>query len=266
MQIKIDTNIAAVQQALKKAASQVPFALAVAMNKTVEKALVAVRAEMPRVFDNPTPWVLNSLRVKRATKTSLSAELAYKDRNSAESSRSMVEPHVLGGKRHYKAMEARLYGMGLLAKGYNAVPGAAAKLDANGNMSQGQISQLLNVLGAYTESGFNKANINTRKRLAKGGLKNSQYGQYGFVYWVNPVGGGGRGKHLQPGVYQRVQTPFGSSLKPVLIFVGQAVYKKRLDFFGIAQKTVDKEWPGEFDRAFDEAMRTALLKNQGTLL
>ncbi len=263
MQISIKTNIREVQKALEKAAGQVPFAMATALNKTAAKARDAVKAEMPRVFDRPTPWVMNSLRIRYATKASLSAELAYKDRNSVESSRSMVEPHVFGGKRHFKAMEARLLNAGLIPKGYNAVPGGAAKLDAHGNMSRGQITQLLNVLGAYTEAGYNKANSKTIERLAKGNVKKNIYG---FVYWVNPVGGSARSRHLQPGVYQRVTTGFGSSLKPILIFVKQGSYKKRLPFFESVQKTVDAEFTGEFNRAFDEAMRTALLKNQGQLL
>lgn len=262
MEIKIQTNIKEVQEALKKAASQVPFALSVAINASAEKAKELVRAEMPRVFDRPTPWVLNSLRVKRSTKTNLTAELAYKDRNSVENSRSMVEPHVFSGKRHYKAMEARLMHIGLLPAGYNVVPGAAAKLDANGNMSQGQISQVLNVLGTYTEAGYNKADSRTVARLAKGNKKKNQYG---FVYWVNRVGSI-KAKHIPPGVYQRVITGFGTSLKPILIFVKQAQYKHRLDFFGIAGKTINAELPREFTKAFDEAMKTAMLKAQGSLL
>lgn len=263
MQITVKSNIAAVAKAWEQAAGQVPFALSVALNKTAEKARLKVRSEMPSVFDRPTPWVLNSLRVKRSTKTNLTAELAYKDKNSVESSRSMVEPHVFGGRRHFKAMEARLMNMGYMPKGYNAVPGGAAKLDAYGNMSRGQISQLLNVLGTYTEAGYNKANAKTVERLAKGNVKKNVYG---FVYWVNPVTGQRRARHIPPGVYQRVITAFGTSLKPVLIFVKQASYKKRLPFFDMAQAVADKEFPGEFDRAFDEAMRTALLKSQGQLL
>lgn len=263
MQISIKHNLADIQKAMEKAASQVPFAMATALNKTAAKALDAVRAEMPRVFDRPTPWVLNSLRIKYANKSKLSAELAYKDRNSVESSRSMVEPHVFGGKRHFKAMEARLLNIGLIPRGYNAVPGEAAKLDANGNMSRGQVSQLLNVLGAYTEAGYNKANDKTRAKLAKGNVKKNTYG---FEYWVNPVSGRRRARHIPPGVYQRVITGFGTSLKPILIFVKQANYKKRLPFFETAQRVVDAEFKGEFSRAFDEAMRTALLKSQGQLL
>jgi hypothetical protein len=262
MQIKVDINIKEFQEAMKKAANQVPFALSVAINASAEKAKELVKAEMPRVFDRPTPWVLNSLRVKRSTKTNLTAELAYKDKNSVDNSRSMVEPHVFTGKRHFKAFEARLLNIGLIPAGYNAVPGEGANLDANGNMSQGQISQLLNVLGAYTEAGYNKADDRTVTRLAKGNKKKNIYG---FVYWVNKVGST-KATHIPPGVYKRVTTGFGTSLKPILIFVKRASYRKRLDFFGIAAKTINAELPGQFSKAFDEAMRTALLKDQGSLL
>jgi hypothetical protein len=261
MKINVTHNIPEVAAAVRRAADQVPFALANALNKTAIKASADVKSEMSSVFDRPTPWVLNSLRVKYANKAKPEAELAFKDKNSVESSRSMVEPHVFAGKRHFKAMEARLAAMGYLPRGYNAVPGAAAKLDAYGNMGRGQITQLLNVLGTYTEAGYNKANAATKARLAKGSVKKNQYG---FVYWVNRVGAT-KSKHLQPGVYQRVSTGFGSSLRPVLVFVRQASYKKRLDFAGVVGRTVEREFVGEFNVAFDAALRTALFKKQSGL-
>lgn len=261
MQITINSNIPEVQAALSRMASQVPFAAMTAINKTALQAKSEIQTKMKQVFDRPTPWFINSIgpiyREDYATKTRLVAEVAFRDRWDDASYRTMVGPHVEGGPRHFKAMEARLMRIGLIPAGYNAVPGGAAKLDANGNMSPGQISQLLNVLNAYTESGFSKANINTVKRLAKGKVKKNVFG---FTYFVNPVGSSGRGKHLQPGVYQRVKTGFGSSLKPILIFVKQANYKPRLDFCGIAQHVVDRDFPGNFEAAFDDAMRTAFVK------
>lgn len=263
MAFSVNVNTSEVEAAMDKSVRQAEFAILKALNKSADHGKAAVRREMSSVFDRPTPWVLNSLRVKYAKdRTNPVANLAFKDKNSAESSRSMIAPHVDTGARHYKAMEARLSSMGLMPRGWNAVPGAAALLDGYGNMSRGQITQLLNVLGTYTEAGYNKANANTVKRLAKG---NAKKGVYGFAYWVNPVGSV-RGKHLQPGVYQRISTAFGSSLKPVLIFVKRASYKQRLDFYGIAQDTVAKTFPGEFRAAFDEAMRTAFPRHQGSLL
>jgi len=261
MQIRVDTNIAEVRAALAAAAAQVPFALMTAINKTAEHARADTRSEMARVFDRPTPWVINSVRIEYATKTDLTASLAFKDKNSVENSRTLVEPHVYTGRRHFKAFEARLLAIGLLPKGYNAVPGGGATIDAFGNVSQGQISQILNVLGALTEAGYNKANSRTVTRLKKGNIKK---GIYGFEYFVARVGSSYT-SHLQPGVYKRVITAFGTSLKPVLIFVKQAQYKRTLDFYGKGEATINKVFPAYFNDAFDKAIKTALLKDQGAL-
>lgn len=265
MDVKINTQ--EILDMLSNVPGQAAYATMLALNKTAEQIRSELQTEMDRVFDRPTPWVINSLRIRYATKTKLVAKMGYKDKNSAEfdgeSARSMLEPHVFGGPRHYKTMEVRLFLAGLLPAGWNAVPGAAATIDSYGNMSQGQITQILNVLQTYTEAGYNKANSNTVNRLAKGNKKKNIYG---FAYWVNPPGQQGPGKHLPPGVYQRVNTGFGTSLKPVLIFVKRAMYKQRLDFFGIGQRVVERDLQANVKEAIDQAMTTALLKSQGELL
>lgn len=247
--MKININVSGLES-VKKALTELPkkakYATVKAMNTSMEWAATSVRKEMRSVFDKPTPWVLNSLRIKYAKPATMAAELAFKDIDSVTNARTMVFPHVEGGQRHFKYFEARLMRIGVMPAGYNAVPGGAAKLDGYGNMNRGQLSQVLNVLGAYTEAGFNKANLNTVKRLAKGNAKKNTYG---FVYWVNPVGPK-QAKHLQPGVYQRVATAFGSSLKPIVIFVKQAKYKTRLDFYGIVNKTINQRFEAEFAKAF----------------
>jgi hypothetical protein len=269
--MKMELNTADVLAAFDTAPGQVAYATMLALNKTAEQVRAEIQVEMQRVFDKPTPWVINSLRIKYASKTKLMAEIAFKDKNSVESARSMLEPHVYGGARHYKAMEARLFNAGLLPEGWNVVPGGAANLDAFGNMSQGQITQILNVLQTYTEAGYNTANSKTIDRLAKGSKKK---GTYGFTYWVNPpeTNKTPRGKHLPPGIYQRVYTGMGgafgtgTSLKPVLIFVKRAAYKARLDFWGISQRVANRDMQRNFKDALDQAMSTALLKSQGNLL
>lgn len=257
-QVKVDTRelFAAMDKVLL---DQIPYATMLALNKTAEQIRSELRTEMGRVFDRPTPWVTNSLRIKYATKSRLMAEIAYKDKNSVESSRSMLEPHVMGGPRHYKTMEVRLNRAGILPSGWNAVPGAGANLDSYGNMSQGQITQLLNVLGTYTEAGYNKANSKTVDRLAKGNKKKNVYG---FTYWINPPGNNGPGKHLQPGVYQRVYTGFGTSLKPILVFVKRATYKTRLDFYGISQRIVTRDLANNMREAMAQAISTATTKSR----
>lgn len=176
VRIGVSSTVPQLQEALAKGANQVPFAAAVAINAVGGLGQVAVRAEMKSVFDRPTDWVLNSLRLERASKTKLEATVWFKEAGTAGAGDSTVAPHIFGGVRRFKPMEARLRGIGLLPSGWYVVPGEGAVLDGFGNMSRGQISQMLNVLGSYTEAGFNKANINTVKRLAKGNAKKGSAG------------------------------------------------------------------------------------------
>lgn len=265
MRINVSSNSKQVSAAIASASKQVPFALALALNKTGEAAIKDVQHVMRTTFDRPTPYFLRSLRLIRASKaqSKIEATVWFKDKTaqSINGEDSIVKPHVFGGDRQLKPMELRLQRAGLLPVGWRVVPGGGANLDAYGNISRGQVSQLLNVLNTYREAGYNKANAATRARLAKG---NAKKGTYGFVYWVNPAlrRDGAKGSHLPPGVYKRVTTGFGTSLKPVLIFVNRTRYQRRLDFFGIVGKSVDKNFGREFDTAFARALSTARLSEQ----
>lgn len=271
MKLDVQTDLPEVAAIIRKLPQdQIPFATSLALNRTAEIGQVAFRDEMRSKFQNPTPWFLNSLRIRRATKAVPVAEVGFKDDAGGDfDNNPMVSPHIYGGARAMKAMETRLQRVGYMPRGWYVVPGAGAKLDANGNMSRGQISQLLNVLGTYTEAGYNKANAATKAKLKKGTRKS-----YGFEYWVNParamrsgmLRGKRRNKHLLPGVYQRIATPFGSSLKPVLIFIERVDYKQRLDMKATLAPIVAREFPVQFDLAMQQALRTAFLRKQLTLL
>jgi len=252
MQIRLQHNFPEVMRAIDRDGKQAAYAARVALNQAAKWAETDVRRAMRTEFHQPTPWFLRSLRIIYAYAGKLQAGLWFKDGGSADGE-AMVLPHIEGSPRKHKPMELRLQRAGLLPRTWYVVPGAAADLDGNGNMSRGQISQMLNVLGTYTEGGYNKADARTRERLKRG---NAKRGVYGFEYWVNPVGGK-RAQHLPPGIYKRVQTGFGTSLKPVLIFVSRAMYRKRFDFYGIARKAFEERFPGEFEKAFEQAMRTA---------
>jgi hypothetical protein len=252
MQIKIDDTFPDVQRWLQQLGPKVLSAAREGINRTAEWAQTDVVRAMRRDFDRPVPFTLRSLRVFYAkTGPNPTATLWFRQRN-ADADKLWARAQIEGGSRYLKPMELRLQRVGLMPRGWFIVPGDAAPLDAYGNMSAGEISRILNVLGSYTESGFNKANIKTRQRLRKG---NEKKGDYGFEYWVNPAGPR-QAKHLPPGVYRRVYTAFGTSLKPMMVFVNRARYRARLDFFGIVQATVRQRFPAEFDKALQSLIRT----------
>lgn len=252
MQIKADHNFPEVQRWLGAIGPKALTAVREGINRTAEWAQTDVVREMRRTFNQPVPFTLRSLRIYYAKSGPHPTAMLWFRQRNADRDKLWARPQIEGGARDLKPMEIRLQRAGFMPAGWFIVPGEAAPLDAYGNMSAGEISRILNVLGSYTEAGYNKANAATVARLRKG---NAKKGVYGFEYWVNPVGPR-QAKHLQPGIYRRVYTAFGSSLKPMMVFVSRASYRARLDFFGIVKATVSQRFPGEFDKAMQSLLKT----------
>lgn len=228
---------------------QVRFAAAVALTKTAKAVEVAEKREMRDVFDRPTPNTMNSTYVKPATPQTLAAEIGIKNfAGKGIAADKYLAAQIKGGSRRMKRFEKALQSVGALPDGYRAVPGAAAKMDAFGNMQGGQIVQILSFFKAFPEMGY-KANMSDKRRmqLAKGSKKS-----VGFAYFV-----GRPGDRLPLGIYQRFNLSHGSAIKPVIIFVPHATYQAVFDFKFVAAGVVDREWARQFDSALTEAMRTA---------
>ncbi|KQW96964.1 hypothetical protein ASC94_09155 [Massilia sp. Root418] len=249
MPVNVRGAVAALTSQMQGGQKQVDFATRVALTRTAQAAVPALQREMRDVFRNPTPYTLSGLRVVPATKTRLAATVMLKDdATKATPAAKYLLPQIKGGQRGQKRFERALQAVGAMPAGYRAVPGSGARLDAFGNMSRGQIVQLLAYFRAFPEAGY-KANMtaDSRARLARG-TKRKQ----GYAYFV-----GRPGDRLPLGIYQRVGFGFGSAIKPVLLFVRSAVYTERFDFEYVVRKTVETEFAGEFARAMVEAERTA---------
>lgn len=234
---------------------QVPFATALALTRTAQDVRKAIKDEFPRVFDRPTPWTMNSLFLKPATKKRQEARVWLKDYASKGiPATKYLGPQIFGGARNFKRFEKALQRVGILPPGMIAVPGDAAKLDAYGNMSRGQIIQLLSYFSAHSEVGY-LANMSEKRRAA---LHKRNEGMEYFVLRTK------WGK-LPPGIYQRTKTQVAgkrgprmqSGVKPVLIFVKPADYKKRLPFFEVAERTVLMKLDRNFEMALEQAIASA---------
>jgi hypothetical protein len=251
-----------------KVLSQIPFATAKALTKTAQAVREAERREMASVFDRPTPWTLNSLFVKPANKVTLSAEVAFKGAAAKGTpyDRALAH-HIRGGTREWKRMELALKRLGVLPSTWAAVPGEAAKLDGYGNMSRGQVVQILSYLQAFGEQGY-KANMTAkgRARLARRGRTEGGFARIGGVeYFVsrgpgNWFGGrswkNGRGQHLAPGVWQKSGI-HGVKVRPVLMFVSTPSYRVRLAFYDVGSRVASTTFPIEFQKSIAEAMASA---------
>ena len=208
--------------------NQIPFALATALTKTAQNAKRSIEAEMPRAFDTPTRWTLNSLRLEPARKTKLQAVVAVKDKVSrGNPALFWLASEVEGGGRGDKRAEMALKTAGLLPSGMQVVPGRGAKLNRFGNMTKGAISKA--VIGAQAAED-----------------KQSQEGR--TKYFVMRKAG----KPI--GVAARFSK---SRMDMVMAFVSSASYQTRLDFYGVGQKAVDLTFSAEVTESLEQAIRTA---------
>lgn len=248
---------------------QIPFASAKALTKTAQDVKEEEIKQMHRSLDRPTPYAMNSLYVKPATKTNLEAMVYYKDKSSAgkgNPSANFMQPQAEGGRRKLKRFESALQRIGILPKGMYVAPGEACQLDAYGNIPASFIVQILSYFRAFGEQGY-RANITDKRRasMAKGSKRK---GTRGYVYFVSlgkgevdiPTESGGMRtikQHLPAGIYKRVGFAWGSSIKPIMMFVKEPAYQKRFPFYETAQKVIDKKLDNNFNEAMDAAIKTA---------
>ena len=212
----------------------IPYAAAVALTRCAVRARdVDLPAEMRRVFTNPTPYAINSLFVKAADKDTLSARVMVK--NTAGRGvvpENFLFPEVAGGNRKNKGYETWLRYSGFLGAGEFAIPARDAKLDAYGNVSGPETKRLMAALGGNGGKTTFKINAKGKKVIDKRGA-------FGGGVFVRAVG-------KSRGIFQRD----GGSLKKIFTFTSKTpVYRQRLDFTAVVQKTAEDNFKNEFSAA-----------------
>ena len=224
--------------------------------------------EIAKVFDRPTPWVKGGVRYVKATSEKLEAKIDLDKwgNKTGVTVDNVLAAQINAGQRKHKRHERALQIMGILPAGHYIVPGEAAELDQYGNMAASQIRQILSYLNAAQMTSGYAGNMTQKRRDAlKRGSKKT--GGIGFEYFAVAPGarrqyakaGGGTGSHkMQPGIYKRIHLGHGTAIKPVMIFVRGANYSKRLDLYGIIERSARPE----FERAFNQ-YANQMLKERG---
>ncbi len=237
----IHSNVAEVEAWLTSVEQRhVPFAMVLAMTRTAQDVKVDEISVMQRVFDRPTPYTLNALGVKPATKADAIASVEFKGFGGTPAKR-FLNPEVHGGERSQKSSERRL---APLMRGYRFwVPGRGAKLNGYGNIAGGTLTSILSQLKMSSDPLQNAT-----------GSKRSKAKRKAKAYFV-PKGSG-----LRAGVWQRS----GSTIKPVLIFVSRALYRKRFPFYETAAATVARRFDENFAAALSRALSTSNFRGKWT--
>lgn len=256
LEYRVTGDVKAITDHLSRLArDQIPFATAKALTMTAKAVQREIDAEIGRVFDRPTPFTRRATFVRTATKQRQFAEVKLKDEAAkGNPAVKFLRAQVEGGPRTPKGFEKLLMRAGVMPAGWYAVPTKAAPLDAYGNLAGGLITRILSQLRASRDA---QANETPRSRKRKG--KRPTMGRY---FAVMP--GRARTKHLKPGIYERFGNGFQSLQKgrivPILIYTQKAPrYRRRLDFYRIADQVARQQFPMQFARAAREAIATAFV-------
>lgn len=225
---------------------QIPFASSVALNNTAAEVQEALRQGTSK-FDRPKPLTQKGTYLKRSTKLNLVAEVGLKQRSSGGPVDEYLQAEIDGGHRADKRSEILLRRAGLLPAGFQTRPGSGARLDAYGNMSRGQIVQILSYFRAF--GGIEQSGRDGRKKTLSARLNRGNVKKAAIEYFVVPAGYPG----LAMGIWQRK----ARKVSPVLIFIKPPTYRKRYDFYGIALKTAQSRINQNFNDALRHALDTA---------
>lgn len=252
--VKVD-GFDRVRRTIDAMGKQAAYAASRALNTTAFAAMREGQRQIEATFSSPTRWTIKSWYVrKKATKTDLVASVGWSDylvNKQFKGPDYYLSQHFNAGTRVHTRFEERLIKAGMMPAGMNAVPGKAAEemgmLNANGNMKPGVVVAILSALQALSGPGYN-GNAAGRKRQSANKRAARQ------VYWA-----GKPGPNTPNGIWALDEKFSGGRgrLRPVVIFVKRANYRKRLDLDRIANAVVQRTFVAEFDKELAEAVRTS---------
>lgn len=142
--MELSTNINSFIADINRADKAVKRATVTALNWTAFDAREDLQDEMRRVFDNPTPWTINSVFVKKATQRTYQAAVGIKNTSlSGAPAAEYLRTHVEGGDRTVKRFERLLRKSGVLKGNQRVVAAGAARKNKYGNITKARLSRII---------------------------------------------------------------------------------------------------------------------------
>ena len=214
----------------------IPFASIYAMTLTARDVKAEEITVMKRVFNRPTPYTLNAIQAKPATKQTGFASVEFKEGFGGTPAKRFLNPNVHGGPRSQKSHERQI---SPLLRGYSyLVPSKTVPVNAYGNVPGGTFRKIISQLRVSNDPTANASKSSRSRRKRK-----SQ------AFFVNPRG-------------NMVMERKGQDVKPVLIAVRAPVYRKRFPFYETAERVVKERMPYNFQTAFERAVATSNYKGK----
>lgn len=243
---------------------QIPFAVARTLTQVAQQAKASTEAAMAGKFDRPTPWTMKSLYYVPASKNDnpimsrvwLMDGQARPGGRAGQNKLAVIGHQFLGGDRPRKLIEYWLQRAGLIGANEYVAPGERARLDRYGNISRGQVQQIMSQLRLGVDAAaWSSGSKRSKRNVAKAGEMFFSRGPgnwFGRRSWQN-----GRTQNLPKGVWMRIRFGHGQAVVPILMVIRKPRYSQRIDLVGIGHKVHERNFHRLYRENFAEAMRTA---------
>ncbi|ONG56979.1 hypothetical protein BKE38_05135 [Pseudoroseomonas deserti] len=234
-------DVRQLQEAVRLVRSRAQYAATRAATKTAFDVRDALRKQIETTFFKPTRFVINNVRVTQYAKKAQPEAVVDIARTFGVRGRQVEDIYrtqIFGGTRQPKQAEIRI---GRLSPGGQSIymmPARFAQYDSNGNPNRGELTLILSQLGVLNRGDNRAARKARRSRKAR-----TQY----FVIWGSGQGFNSSGSDLAPGIYRRNDA--GRALPVYMFMKGPPKYRRRLDWFGTAERTVRASAPRHFREA-----------------
>lgn len=242
---------------------QIPFAVARTLTQVAQRAKASTEAAMATKFDRPTPWTMKSLFYVPANKNDnpimsrvwLMDGMGRPGGRAGQNKLAVIGHQFLGGDRPRKQLEYWLQRAGLIGANEYVAPGERARLDRYGNISRGQVQQIMSQLRlGVDEKSWSSDSKRSQRKVARTGqffFSRGPGNWFGRRSWQH-----GRTQNLPKGVWIRDKGARGYVL-PILMVIRKPRYTQRIDLVGIGRKVHERNFHRLYRENFAEAMRTA---------
>ncbi len=232
---------------------QVPFATSLALNAIAKDVRDAEREEMKKVFNNPVPFTLNSVKIpKYSTKKDLQVRIQIsEDGAKGNAPADYLLPVIKGGNAYATRFQKSLRAKGVLRAGQFAIPTQSDFLKTNkyGNVRPSMYSDILSDQQAYRAA--RSSQDLSVKQIIKAGRR-SKYRMISTQLSESMKYGG-----LQPGIYFNSPRAFENN-EALLFSISNRppVVPLKFKFQEVGKAAANKNLNRRFGEALGKAIAT----------
>lgn len=217
-------------------------AVATALTRTGRVVQDDWKRQLSVDVDRPTQLTARAPVIQQATAAKLQTEVRLRDAvSNGQPPSTYLQPLERGGGRVHKKFEKALIAQGSMPRGSYAVPTDNATRDGYGNVSRGQLVQILvQLAGGVVRDGYRRVISKSAARRAQAAVRSGKE----YVAVLAEQGG------MAPGIYARL--PEGK-YQMVFAYERNVRYKRQLSLRARAKRIALQTFPAELSRAIDES-------------